>query len=102
LPAGHANRGPPRHPHEPFGDLRPQLSHRPEPSAPIDRQAVAIDAQHATFDLGGTVGRRAEVAQGDSLDIEASQPNNHVGACPHPLSLCKDLVAENPRPAGQW
>jgi hypothetical protein len=54
-----APRPPPRHPLEPHPDLRPAAPHRPEPSAPIDQQAVAVDAQHAALDLVGTADRHA-------------------------------------------
>jgi hypothetical protein len=35
------------------------VPHRPQPFAPIDQQAVAVDAQHAALDLVGAVGRQA-------------------------------------------
>jgi hypothetical protein len=35
------------------------VPHRPEPSAPIDQQAVAVDAQHAALDLVGAADRQA-------------------------------------------
>jgi hypothetical protein len=35
------------------------MPHRPEPSAPIDEQAVAIDVKHAALDLVGASGRQA-------------------------------------------
>jgi hypothetical protein len=37
--------------HEPRTDLRSAAPHSPEPSAPIDQQAAAVDAQHAALDL---------------------------------------------------
>jgi hypothetical protein len=38
-------------PHEPRPDVRPAGAGPPQPSAQIDQQAVAVDAQHAALDL---------------------------------------------------
>jgi hypothetical protein len=44
-----------RHPHGPPADLRQGVAHPPQPSAPIEQQTVAVDAQHATDDLGSVM-----------------------------------------------
>jgi hypothetical protein len=59
---------------ERFADLRPAAPHRPVPSAPIDQQAVAVDAQHAALDLVGGVGRQAVAgAWGAAAEVPASR-----------------------------
>jgi hypothetical protein len=35
------------------------VAHRPEPSTPIDQQAVAVNAQHAALDLVGAADHQA-------------------------------------------
>ena len=56
-PAIGLDRRPSRQANEPGADLRPRVAHRPEPSAPLDQQAVPVDEEHAALDVVGAANR---------------------------------------------
>jgi transposase len=45
------------------------MAHRAEPAAPVDQQAVSVDAQHATLDLVSTCREMLETARGRGREI---------------------------------
>ncbi len=65
--------------------------HRPEPSAPIDQQVVAVDAQHAALDPAGAGGRQA-VAVADVAAVHSRRRDTSLS-----LSNFSLLLAETGR-----
>jgi hypothetical protein len=58
------------------------VPHRPEPSAPIDQQAVAVDAQQTALDVLGAADRRAVATERRFTISNPSQPTSVV-RCRH-------------------